>query len=680
MRLHHLDWNRVFAVLPQWEALPAHLRRGWLELQPAAFYTVTDSDEVRTLIDGGWLAAVVGKRVVGERYEVPHPRRYAHRVFRAFSSVSLFENYGRGEQGLLVDYLSAHYSPREVAALGRRRARTDRHKLAAAIASEEWLQHFLRWESARGGDHGPEQRWRHTAPATVDVARQLVALVIRIGAPISVAEWVDRADGTSRSELAPGLAFACQEALLQVSLDADARPFVGVWRSPGSPVVAAGRPAPAPAFEAAEPLLCRPLLIDDMVTLLVESTAAPPRLKADQSALFARASEAIGAALTALPAWIDASSGPLASDMRLDHAVFAARRLGLAALEGQGGKDLCLVVTTRGRRWLSLGAKERLRRVLDMLRHAAGGDSPQSPDEMNPYLYVPDAYDPADLELGLNYLPYDPGVDYPWHHLDHRTAVTEAFRSVAGAAAVDLTDFVQRQCRERNPMTTVAVLLYGTPQKVEQPWQSALLTFFYRRLVALGAVKLGRLVGGNLGFQLTPVGRYLLGETDQLEFTAAEESGEVLVQPNFEIVFLAPSVDAQIRARSYAEPTPALEGPESVGTLFALGRESVQRAVMAGENADHIIASLRKLSKHALPNNVERQVAAWAAEVRWIDVRPALVVDCGDAETAARVLAVVGNGGRQLSASAVEVLNAKKLTPALRKKLVAGSIFVRESS
>ena len=671
MRLRHLDWNRVFAELPQWDALAAHLRRGWLELQPAALYTVADSDEARTLIDGGWLAAVVGKRVVGERYEVPHARRYAHRVFRAFSGVILFENYGRGEPGLLVDYLSAHYSPREVAALGRRRARTDRHKLAAAIASEEWLQRFLRWESARGEDHGPEQRWRHTAPATVDVARQLVALVIRIGAPISVAEWVDRADGTSRSELASGLAFACQEALLQVSLDADARPFIGVWRSPGSPVVAAGRPAPAPAFEAAESLLCRPLLIDDMVTLLVESTAAPPRLKADQSALFARASEAIGGALTALPAWIDASSGPLASDMRLDLAVFAARRLGLAALEGQGGKDLCLVVTTHGRRWLNLGARERLQSVLDVLRHVAGGDSPQSPDEL----------DPADLDLGLDYLPYDPGVDYPWDHLDHRTAMTEAFRSVAGvASAVDLTDFVDRQCRESNPLTAVPFLAYGAPEVVHRQWQSALLAFFYRRLVVLGAVTLGRLAGGEVGFQLTPVGRYLLGETDQLEFTAAEESGEVLVQPNFEIVFLAPSVDAQIRARAYAEPTSALEGPESVGTLFVLNRASVQRAVMAGQDRGGMLASLRVLSKHPLPDNVVRQVSAWAAEVRWIGVRSAVVVDCGDAETAARVLAVVGKGGRQFSATAVELLDGNKLTPALRKKLMAGGIFAHKSS
>ena len=149
------------------------------------------------------------------------------------------------------------------------------------------------------------------------------------------------------------------------------------------------------------------------------------------------------------------------------------------------------------------------------------------------------------------------------------------------------------------------------------------------------------------------------------------------MQPNFEIVFLAPSLDAQLRARAYAEPTAALAGADSVGTLFVLRRASVQRAVMAGQDAGRIVASLRELSKHPLPDNVERQVTAWADEVRWIDVRPAVVVDCGDAETAARVLTVVGKQGRPLSATAVELRDGTKLTPAMRKKLTATGIFVR---
>ena len=99
---------------------------------------------------------------------------------------------------------------------------------------------------------------------------------------------------------------------------------------------------------------------------------------------------------------------------------------------------------------------------------------------------------------------------------------------------------------------------------------------------------------------------------------------------------------------------------------------------MAGQDRDRIIASLHELSKHPLPKNVERQVSAWASEVRWIEVRPAVVVDCGDAETAARVLAVAGKAGRNLSPTTVELLSGTKLTPAIRKKLQAAGIFIRQ--
>ena len=72
-----------------------------------------------------------------------------------------------------------------------------------------------------------------------------------------------------------------------------------------------------------------------------------------------------------------------------------------------------------------------------------------------------------------------------------------------------------------------------------------------------------------------------------------------------------------------------------------------------------------------------RQIRDWAAEVRWIDVRPAVLVDCGDAETAARVLSAVGKRGRLLSEGVVELADGTDLTPAMRRKLVSRGVFVR---
>ena len=176
---------------------------------------------------------------------------------------------------------------------------------------------------------------------------------------------------------------------------------------------------------------------------------------------------------------------------------------------------------------------------------------------------------------------------------------------------------------------------------------------------------------------MTEIGRYLLGEADDFDLDAPADAGDVIVQPNFEIVFLSPSPIDQVRARTFAAPTAALAGPESVGTLFVINRASVQRAVMAGQDAEQVIGAAGHLSKQPLPANVTRQIRDWAAEVRWIDVRPAVVVNCGDAETAVRVLAAVGKRGRLLSESVVELADGADLTPAVRRKLISRGVFVR---
>ena len=661
MRLPQINWRRFLAVLPRWDALPPRLRLDWIQLEPSTHYQLTPGGEAQPLVTGGWLTPVDR----GE-YQMSRPKRFFHRALRAISRVPVFEGYRSGDRQFLVDYLREHFSPREYLTLTRS-GEADRTRLAAQMNREEWLGDFLRWGRPGGRVDGPAERWRRASPVAVADARGMIEEVIGRGRPIALAEMLEEADRASgRSQFAAGLAFGCREALLLVALDADALPFVGVWRVPGS-TQAAAVTVRAPRF-GSEQLFCRPLLIDDMATLLMASTATPARLKVDKLQLFARARDAIGAALTALPGWIESDDGPLARDTRVDTAALSARLLGLATARGRRGKDLSLVVTERGRHWLSLDAAVRLKQVLDVCRDSAG-----------PFSRSPDDY-PEDgaLEHGLGFLPYDPGRQYPWvHDIDCRAAMTDTFRSIADATAVTLVDFVRRQCRERNPLSRIAFVPHVDEETIGRQWESAMLTFFYRRLVTLGAVAIGPLTDGLLGFRLTPVGRYLLGDTDRLELEAPTETGDILVQPNFEIVFLAPSLDAQFRARSYAEPTAALERADSVGTLFVLRRESVQRAVMAGQDADRIVASLRELSKHPLADNVVRQVTAWAEEVRWIDLRPTVVVDCGDAETAARVLTVFGKGSRQISATTVELLSGNKLTPAMRKKLTAGGIFIR---
>ena len=394
-------------------------------------------------------------------------------------------------------------------------------------------------------------------------------------------------------------------------------------------------------------VLCRPFLIDDVATLLMEAITEPPRLKIHSRELYARNSRAISNALPALPTSIVPDFPPLHLDRRLSRAAHFAFSLRFTASQGDSRSGLRLVVTDGGRQWLLRSAKERLKQILDVLR-----------DDALPLDFVPDLY-----ELG-------------WFAVNPVRGVIDAFRAVGRESTVDLLAFVQFHSEQRNPLLDARTRRYVADGFAEHVWGSTVLAFLYERLVPLGGAALG-LPGGSAGFAMTDVGRYLLGEIDDFELDAPEETGEAVIQPNFEIVFLSPSPVDQVRARTFATPTAALQGPQSVGTLFVIERASVQRAVMAGQDAEQVVAAAGDLSRQPLPANVSRQIRDWAAEVRWIDVCPALVVHCGDAETATRVQAAVGKRGRRLSDSVVELVGGAELTPAMRRKLIGRGVFVR---
>ena len=415
--------------------------------------------------------------------------------------------------------------------------------------------------------------------------------------------------------------------------------------------------------------LCRPFLIDDVATLLMEAIAEPPRLKVHSRELYARNSRAIGSALPALPAAIVPEFPLLHRDRRLSRATQFAFSLRLAASQGDSRTGLRLVVTDAGRQWLMRSARERLKMVLDVLRGDAMLHGPADEHVLDTrYAEDPEA-------LPLDFVPYLYQIG--WFAVDPVRGVIDAFRAVGRESTVDLQAFVQLHCEQRNPLLNDRTVAYAAGEVAEQIWGSTLLAFLYERLVPLGGAALGLLADGNAGFAMTDVGRYLLGEADDFELDLPEETGEAVIQPNFEIVFLAPSPVDQVRARTFATPTAALQGPQSVGTLFVIERASVQRAVMAGQDAEQVVAAAGDLSRQPLPANVSRQIRDWAAEVRWIDVCPALVVHCGDAETATRVQAAVGKRGRRLSDTVMELVGDAELTPAMRRKLIGRGVFIR---
>jgi hypothetical protein len=115
------------------------------------------------------------------------------------------------------------------------------------------------------------------------------------------------------------------------------------------------------------------------------------------------------------------------------------------------------------------------------------------------------------------------------------------------------------------------------------------------------------------------------------------------------------------------------------GVMFRLTRASVLAAAEGGMGAEQVVEMLAAASSRPLPANVQRQVRDWMGAVRRVRVRPALLVECPDAETAARVRAAGGARVREVTATLLELTDASRAErAALAKKLRAGGVFVTD--
>ncbi|HYH79954.1 MAG TPA: helicase-associated domain-containing protein, partial [Longimicrobium sp.] len=436
-------------------------------------------------------------------------------------------------------------------------------------------------------------------------------------------------------------------------------------------------PAPVPVAEIFE----APFRISDMTTVLVEAAAEPIPVRGSDGSLYVRAQRALAARLVRAPAWTaallfdvktdedgedDALAAEQELEMRIGMALEVLTALGLATIASERERWR-LSATKAGRAWLALSEGERLKRVLDAYRA-----SPQR---------TPAGWSTsrATIDFLAVHLPFSMQEKKP----DLRAALTAAFLSVPAGGLVAADAFARHHAELHNPflgpdaayLRTRGGGYYGTPRTREgweTIWAGMLLAFLRLRLAPLGGARLGRTEDGAVAFAMSDAGRYLLGGSDEFRL-AAEAGGELVVQPDFEIVFLsaAPRIEAEL-AR-LAERT----GTGHVGALFRITRASVLRAAETGITAEKMLKTLGEVSRAPVPANVARQVKDWFGGTRRVRIRPAVLVECPDSETAARVTAL---GGPQVSAVTRTLLRLdgdEKSVGALVKKLRAKGIFVQ---
>jgi hypothetical protein len=167
---------------------------------------------------------------------------------------------------------------------------------------------------------------------------------------------------------------------------------------------------------------------------------------------------------------------------------------------------------------------------------------------------------------------------------------------------------------------------------------------------------------------LTPIGRYLIGERDDFVCKAAVNTGGVIVQPNFEIVFTAVNAVAECEIMRYAERI-----GKQVGVLFKITRDSILQSLDSAMTGAEVIESLQLCSGVQVPKNVVTQITDWCCSYRVVKLEKIHVINCPDAETALRVQSLFPKNAERINDTLVRVESDKSFS-SLKSKLKSNGI------
>ncbi|HEX2076474.1 MAG TPA: helicase-associated domain-containing protein [Longimicrobium sp.] len=668
------NWPGALEWLSRWEEVSPAARAAWLTLKPTPGAGPLPARIADELARAG-LVTPPGPK--GKQYQVVPEAKPLLRVLRAMDRVPVFD----GHRGAVLAYLREHFTHEQVNLLGgdpRGYGWGSRAgELEERVSSVEWIQGLLelrdadaarRWEVPRRPANEPLLL---AEPHTLAALQRLVAALKDHpqGVPLrQVGEILAKVEPRHR---AGALAAGTRYLFLFPAIRREgAEAWVGLL-----PEVARrmGPPPPVPRPVQAAETLETPFRLADMTAVLVEAATEPIPVRSSDYALYVRAQKTIASRFVPLPAWSrDLLVTPSPDDDeegevdRIACAVGLLKALNLMQMRSTGDRYR-FVPTPAGQRWLALGEGERVRAVLDAFR--------ASPQRMPGSRYG----DPESADFfGARF-----AFQVPDKGPDLRQALADAFLSVPAGAMVPLAGFLEHHARVRNPLLAAGSAFRrdrwtGAPvsrERLEDAWASLLAAFLFLRLVAFAGARLGRLDGGGAAFGLTDAGRYLLGQADDFALAPEPGGGEVVVQPDFAIVFLAPAPRAEAELGRIAERTGS-----GVGALFRLTRASVLRAAEQGMSAAQLLGTLESVSRTGVPDNVARQVRDWMKAVRTIRIAPAVLVDCPDAETAGRVRSLGGKHVTVVSPTLLRLEADAKTRAALVKRLREKGIFVGQGT
>lgn len=661
MRYFDQDWGEFIEFAGLWDHFSPDLRELLFRLKPA--------DGVPNEMFGDALEQLVDVRIferfeTKERVRLHRDRRGTFTLVRAIGRTALLE-LDYDEKAL--DYLSEHFVRDELNSLSKDerdwRHPRQRMEIAQRLMAREHVQGFLdaeklaEWESRRKPEY--ETYIQQAAvtmellrdPSAAEDCRELVCMLASREAPHALTELHDIFESMGRERLGAAVYAAIRYALAFPALDPDDGSFcLTLWPSVARRMQRKQVATPA-TIESGNIVRSHELAwgLEDITQLLV-AAATPIRLRGSDRQLFAKAARELEATLVPLPLLSpDASEPPVRGEDRIDMARSTALEHGWLEERGTTGKNLVLALTEPGRNWLSKPADERLRVVLDHVM-----PEPDSREADIDHGTAP--YDLGELQDPRGWIslvhgdrePYVPSAYFAREdqvHLGICDTMRESFAPLDGES-IPLEEFLValQSCGLPDELGEILVsselpwaLRHLGEDALEGLWFEMVYGFLSMRLWRFGGLRLGWTADELLTAQLTQAGRYFLGYADAFEYGTATTGCPVRIQPDFEVVFLAPSPTHEAAFARFAERIGT-----QVGVLFRITRASIHSAANAGLSVSEVLAEIDASSDHPIPANVAHEIDAWFAESVRLELQPVLLLNCPSPEIAARVRAASG--------------------------------------
>ena len=658
MKILEINWLAFLADMEGWALVPS-AARGVL----VSAYAPTAEQinfELREHHDVLLQANILRRSANGKRLLPNKDAKNFLRVIRALETNRDLEN---ASKPAFETYLSNYFTQEERNSLARVTGQWyyDGEAMYRRVSKVHWPRDFVKARHSEWVKMYAFRSFRESYFVSLDVftmSQRLIGDCLANGGSIPFQELTSRYEGCDSGVLDAALMSCFRYLLLYPWLKSGNREAIlGVW--PGIIQRLNRKPPTPPSAVEATNTFQAPLLIHDMTTVLVSAGAETLRVRSGDNRLFAKAQQSLEEGLSGIPEWVERSF-QIGRASRVEAALYHVQHLGLIQQKGIHGKDLRIETTGKGLKWLELGAKTRLQRRLDSVRGATEKLRKAS-----------------DHHYGApSLLAYSVSLNSDKLFRKVVTAVKHQFASLPAGALVDFKNFRDYHSRCDNPFVKhieAGEKIQGTigsrdfydnqadEEELEDAWAELLLNILGRRLLPMGAATAGYAADGSICIGLSDAGRYLLGLADDFELEEAA-GGDVIVQPNFEVVFLGPRPLAEVEISRFSERCGS-----QIGLLFKITKSSVMKAAAGGLTGESVFETLGLYCSKDIPKNVKREISGWFGACRRITLRSAVLIRCPDAETAARVLAVSGGKVDRVTDTILELRDGDRRSELLRK-------------